>query len=384
MTNREFNALVQRYTEEIKNEFSAGFLNYNKDGKIKKSKLLPRDITNGAQRRIQAEGKTVEECAEKLALQYRKKVEHIDNIIKSRTFEEIANEWYEVEIKNSSISDGNKKNYAADLKNHIIPKLGKFDMAQLKKRDYQIFLNGFAGKGVSMVKKIRMTLIRIINYAIENEYIPDRTIRLTLSETTPINKRNVLKEQHIKLLVKAQKNYLPAYVFIVMVATGMRPCELFDLTYDDIDFENKTIFIKKSKTDNGIRTIPITDYPLKLIKEDMERLNAMGIKPKYIFHQQIDHSKPHNIGTVYDTWQTTIRHMDIINGAVVYRNEIIKSSFSDKENFSVYNLRHTYCTMLNDCGIGEYFKKKLMGHTLKDSITDSVYTHSSTDMTGIL
>ena len=34
MTNREFNALVQRYTEEIKNEFSAGFLNYNKDGKI--------------------------------------------------------------------------------------------------------------------------------------------------------------------------------------------------------------------------------------------------------------------------------------------------------------------------------------------------------------
>ena len=76
--------------------------------------------------------------------------------------------------------------------------------------------------------------------------------------------------------------------------------------------------------------------------------------------------------------------MDIINGAVVYRNEIIKSSFSDKENFSVYNLRHTYCPMLNDCGIGEYFKKKLMGHTLKDSITDSVYTHSSTDMTGIL
>ena len=63
MTSREFNALVQRYTEEIKNEFSAGILNYNKDGKIKKSKLLPRDITNGTQRRIQAEGKTVAQCA---------------------------------------------------------------------------------------------------------------------------------------------------------------------------------------------------------------------------------------------------------------------------------------------------------------------------------
>ncbi len=33
--------------------------------------------------------------------------------------------------------------------------------------------------------------------------------------------------------------------------------------------------------------------------------------------------------------------------------------------------------MLNNCGIGEYFKKRLMRHTLNDSITDSVYTHST-------
>ena len=44
---------------------------------------------------------------------------------------------------------------------------------------------------------------------------------------------------------------------------------------------------------------------------------------------------------------------------------------------NAYGLRHTYCTMLNNCGIGEYFKKRLMGYTLKDSISDSVYTHST-------
>ncbi len=33
--------------------------------------------------------------------------------------------------------------------------------------------------------------------------------------------------------------------------------------------------------------------------------------------------------------------------------------------------------MLNNCEMGEYFKKRLMGHTLNDSITDSVYTHST-------
>ena len=33
--------------------------------------------------------------------------------------------------------------------------------------------------------------------------------------------------------------------------------------------------------------------------------------------------------------------------------------------------------MLNICVIGEYFNKRLMRHTLNDSITDSVYTHST-------
>lgn len=69
--------------------------------------------------------------------------------------------------------------------------------------------------------------------------------------------------------------------------------------------------------------------------------------------------------------------IDKINGAKLYRNKIVESTIPNRDKLTPYNLRHTYCTMLNDCGIGDYFKKRLMGHTLKDSITDSVYTHSS-------
>lgn len=74
MNSREYNALIKRYEQQIELELSNGIINYNKDGKIKKSILLSRDITDGHQRRLQAEGKTVRECAEKLANQYQKKV----------------------------------------------------------------------------------------------------------------------------------------------------------------------------------------------------------------------------------------------------------------------------------------------------------------------
>ena len=85
----------------------------------------------------------------------------------------------------------------------------------------------------------------------------------------------------------------------------------------------------------------------------------------------------HTSTTINGNWNTTLRTMDILNGAKVYRNKVVESTIPDKDKLTPYNLRHTYRTMLNDCGIGDYFKKRLMGHTLTDSITDSVYTHSS-------
>ena len=104
---------------------------------------------------------------------------------------------------------------------------------------------------------------------------------------------------------------------------------------------------------------------------------SKGIEPIYAFHQQSDPLKPHNPSTLNRCWLTTLNKMDIINGAKLYRNKITETSLPNREELSPYNLRHTYCTMLNNCGIGEYFKKRLMGHTLNDSITDSVYTHST-------
>ena len=120
------------------------------------------------------------------------------------------------------------------------------------------------------------------------------------------------------------------------------------------------LFKIKSKTENGIRVIPLPDYPLSLIKDDREKLLSKGIEPIYAFHQQSDPLKPHNPSTLNRCWLTTLNKMDIINGAKLYRNKITETSLPDREELSPYNLRHTYCTMLNNCGIGEYFKKRLM------------------------
>ncbi len=116
---------------------------------------------------------------------------------------------------------------------------------------------------------------------------------------------------------------------------------------------------------------------MDIIKEDKLNIEKQGLKPKFVFHQQNDVLKAHTESSLARTWETTIREMDIINGAKVYRNQIKESTFENVDNLKIYCLRHTYCSLLNDCEIGSYYKKRLMGHTLKDSITDGVYTHTT-------
>lgn len=379
LTDRDENKQRKLYEEQILRELKTGIIKRNKDGNIKKSILLMSDIVDGKSRRIQAEGKTPEDCAKNLAKKYRKVIEGAEEMSKPKTFGEVAEDWFDVVIAPSGKSEGNKANYKTLLKLHILPVLKNQDITQLKKKDFQVFLNKFAGQGESNVKKLRMTLMQIIDYAMENEYMPERRIKLILPKYVPIEKRQTLSEEQIKLLVKAQKEYPPAWVFVAMVATGLRPCEIYHIKYTDIDFEKKLISVKISKTDNGIRVVPLPQYVVDLILEDKRRLNEKGIRPEYVFHQSTNPLSPHTATTLNMNWNTTLNTIDKINGAKLYRNKIVESTIPNRDKLTPYNLRHTYCTMLNDCGIGDYFKKRLMGHTLKDSITDSVYTHSSED-----
>ena len=380
MTPTEFNKLVRSYETQILHALATGTLHPNADGYIKKSILWGRDIVTGKMIRLQAEGRTAAECAQKLATLHRKQIEgeEADNI-PARSFETIAKEWYSVEIEYSGISAGNKKNYERILRLHILPYFKTADVTQLKKKHLQMFLNSYAGKGVSLVKKVRMTLMRIIRYAMENEYMPERIISLKIPDVTPIETQEILQREQIKLLFQVCKEYHPAFVYVLMVSTGLRPCELFHVQYEDVDFDNKVLYVRKSKTKNGIRVVPLPSYCIEIIREDKKQLEQHGLHPQYVFHQATDPTIPHTPTSLNSNWKTTFRMMDILNGATVYRNKIIISSFTNQEALSPYNLRHTYCTMLNDCGIGEYFKKKLMGHSLNDSITDGVYTHSNNE-----
>ena len=75
--------------------------------------------------------------------------------------------------------------------------------------------------------------------------------------------QNVLftNEEINMILERFKNNHCVYYAFLTAYCTGLRVAEVFALTWNDIDFRNKTISVNKS-----YRTIPIGDTLLNALK----------------------------------------------------------------------------------------------------------------------
>ena len=65
-------------------------------------------------------------------------------------------------------------------------------------------------------------------------------------------------------------------VAIIMLGQGMRPDEVFRMTYENLDFINRTILIVRGKTRNAKRTLSMCQEVFDLLSRTAarERLNA--------------------------------------------------------------------------------------------------------------
>lgn len=171
-----------------------------------------------------------------------------------------------------------------------------------------------------------------------------------------------------------------------MLMTGMRPCEAVNVLYTDINYKKGYIDIKASKTDNGIRKIPLPDFILEIIKKRYDKVKETVENPKYLFTKINDLSKQQTVEGLTHRFNAVLRKLDILNGATVRRNQIIETTLGgintkDKKRsglkypYTTYCLRHIYATLLDKFEIKDSTIKMVMGHSLKSDITHSVYIH---------
>ena len=219
--------------------------------------------------------------------------------------------------------------------------------ADLKTADLQKIIDA-CDKGYSTKKNIRILFNLLYKYAMANDIVMKNYAELTKLPPRVESRLHIpFTEKELYLLIENSNNKLIQSV-LILCYTGMRPTELLKIERDNV-------FLKERYMLGGIKTaagknkaIPIADkiYPF------IETLyNENG---KYLL--EIDGSAIN-----YDKYRSKFWE------PVMYQF---------KMNHLPHDGRHTCATLLDNAGVNDTIKKKILGHSGKD-VTQKVYTHKT-------
>lgn len=320
--------------------------------------------------------------------------------------------------------------YSNIVKTHLKPNLGFYKLSQITKPTLQDFLNKiYVEKAYSknFLNNIRKVLKCSFNYAVDNEYVKVNSaanLKLPKYDEPPKDVAHIFTTEEINtILDRFKKNHCIYYAFLTAYCTGLRIAEVFALTWDDIDFKNKTISVNKNilkknqaggtkgrhlsgnpttvwyfgtcKTQTSYRTVPIGDTLLKALKEykEEQQIHKLNYGDTYMKHYKKNVINPYNnkteikIVNAYAEIDVALPEVDFV---FVKNNGVYEGTDSTKYPFKVihyelgipcrfHDFRDTHATKLIESGADIKAVSKRLGHRNID-ITYNIYVRVTEKM----
>ena len=311
-------------------------------------------------------GRTQEE-ADKKAIEKRTILEnHVKTLTAPRTVSQWMDGW--VDTYEAGVVKKTQKHYERILK-RFCDWCNDERLDRITQRDIQEYINLQAGMSKITVDKVKNTLHRFFETAEFSGHViknPVYGIKNPAYRNTETSRRRITDEERKLILHVAE--YHPFGVYLkVMLYCGLRTMEVAALDGRHIDLASRVIHVRQSiksdgtigepKSKYGRRDVPIPDALLP----DLEKLDLEPYAPAIKYHS--------------------------VKGDVRYGNNSVASSWKSFKgcmltegcfgsDLVMYDLRHTYCTDLQDAGVPINVARDLMGHS-NINITIRIYTHRS-------
>lgn len=272
----------------------------------------------------------------------------------NRTFKDIKELWwksYKNRIKNESTINTNIYRLKA------LDGLDNFKLIDIKLFHMQELFDKMETSW-SFKNACKSVLNMIFEYAVKNEFIPQNNNKvkfIELGENKKIIERKIFTEEEIEIFWNnlndntGHKKYI--YIVLILIYTGLRIGELLNLKNEDIDLQNKVLRINESKTNSGIRTIPISSKILNLFKDNINEEDTYFLKGTTT--EQLSYS------TFKPRFKKLLKELKI-------------------GTHTIHDTRHTFATRLNNADANQTSIIRLIGHS-NFSTTENVYTHKNTE-----
>lgn len=291
-------------------------------------------------------------------------------------YKEWIDDWLEYYVK-PTVKDKTYNRYLEVSRQHLVPKLGDYNLDELTPIIIQKFITGLmqtgnlrTGKGLSansingIIIVIRSSLTTAFSIGLMDELVVSK-IKRPRNEEKAVECFTLVEQKKIEQAVLADKRDKMIGV-ILCLYTGLRLGELLALEWDDIDFSKCELTISKTchdgrdesgnyrriidtpKTSSSKRIIQIPKQILPLLKEVKKRSLS-----KYV----------------------------VANGEKEVSVRSYQRSFSLLQekikipHHGFHALRHTFATRAIECGMDVKSLSEILGHK-SPTITLNRYVHS--------
>ncbi len=331
---------------------------------------MPRTTFTYEGKRYDITAHTQEELAAKVALR-KKELEAGYEAIRKRPCNNWCDTWLET-YKHGIVSAKTYKNYKV-FAGYVAEEYGSTPLNKITPEQLQSFLNRHNKFSKSYVHKLYITIRQIFRQAkIDGHINKDPAEYLKEPKAAYEGSRRPISKRERDVILEVAKTHRAGAWIKTLLYCGLRPSESVRLQGKHVDLDRKILFVAGSKTASAHRIVPIPE----VLVCDLTGFN----RDAYIFTNQA--GKPMSEQDIRRTWNSFKRAMNLYLGAKTYRNKLIEDKIPDLKDspldppLTLYCLRHTYGTDLQDAGVPINVAKDLMGHS-KIELTAKIYTHMS-------
>lgn len=247
------------------------------------------------------------------------------------------------------IADGMSTPYSMDRLQHLLPFFADSSVRDINKSLVRKYREGRYAKNPSLkpatVNRDLSVLRRVLNWGVEEGILSANPLGRLRMERERRTKRPVLSLREERLLMAAAPDHLRR-IILCALHTGMRRGEILGQRWEDIDFDNRILYVTHSKTPEGeARDIPLTGALYAMLHASRRERG-----PVFTYDGSA-------IKIVKTTWASTLRRAGI-------------------RHIRFHDLRHTANTRMMLAGVLQEVRRELLGHTLRRSrdVNDR-YTH---------
>lgn len=211
----------------------------------------------------------------------------------------------------------------------------------------QRLLNDLRDEGYARetIKKIYRYVYRALEMAAEQRLIENAPVGAILPKAGKKTVKALTKGEQEVLEVFCKDTLYGEYMLFLLL-TGLRVGELINLQWNDYCAAERCIYIRASKTDEGIRCVPLLQRAVDIIEAQLK------LDDPFIFHNK--HKKPIGYSSMKKCYEKLRK----------------KTGFTD---FTNHVCRHSFATRLMEAGANPKSAAALLGHRKVDFCLN-VYT----------